>query len=276
MTMTGICCCELALFFNLIWNKMTLKMTFLGAGSAFTNGPDNYQSNVLLEIDKDTLLIDAGTDIRHSLREQHRDYIDIKNIYLSHLHGDHSGGLEWLALTTYFDANYPGKPRLITSEQLIHDLWNKTLAGGLSTLRAERATIDSFFNVEVIKGQAGFTWHGIDFQLVRTIHFYSNNHLMPSFGLMFSYNQKKILFTSDTQCTPDELMPLFETSDVIFHDCETQDPASGVHAHYSELAKLPAHIKQKMWLYHYNPGQLPNAQQEGFLGFVKKGQCFEF
>ncbi len=91
---------------------MTLKMTFLGTGSAFTNGPDNYQSNVLLEKDGDTLLIDAGTDIRHSLREQSFNYSDIKNVYLTHLHCDHCGGFEWLALTSYFDPKYQGKPNL--------------------------------------------------------------------------------------------------------------------------------------------------------------------
>ena len=48
--------------------------------------------------------------LRHSLREQQLTYMDIKNIYISHLHDDHTGGLEWLALTTYFDQNYQGKP----------------------------------------------------------------------------------------------------------------------------------------------------------------------
>jgi ribonuclease BN (tRNA processing enzyme) len=51
---------------------MSLKMVFLGSGSAFTVGFQNYQSNVLFELDKDTLLIDAGTDIRHSLFEHHK------------------------------------------------------------------------------------------------------------------------------------------------------------------------------------------------------------
>jgi hypothetical protein len=31
-----------------------------------------------------------------------------------------------------------------------------------------------------------------------------------------------------------------------------------------------------MWLYHYNPGHLPDARADGFRGFVKKGQVFDF
>ncbi|TAL65588.1 MAG: MBL fold metallo-hydrolase [Legionella sp.] len=255
---------------------MTLKMIFLGSGSAFTNGPDNYQSNVLLEIDKDTLLIDAGTDIRHSLRAQQRNYSDIKNVYLTHLHCDHCGGLEWLALTTYFDPRYQGKPHLFTSEHLVKDLWDKTLSGGLSTLKDEEAKLATFFEVHSVKESEGFTWHAIDFKLVKTVHFCSNHQLMPSYGLFFSYNNSRIFYSSDTQNTPEQLMPYYEDADIIFHDCETQSSKSGVHANYKDLCQLPEQIKKKMWLYHYNPGALPDAKKDGFQGFVIKGQCFTF
>jgi ribonuclease BN (tRNA processing enzyme) len=251
-------------------------MTFLGAGSAFTVGPENYHSNILLELEKDTLLIDAGSDLRHSLHEQNLSYHDIKNVYISHLHGDHSGGLEWLALTSHFDPNYVGQPNLYSSEKIIDDLWAKTLAGGLSTLPHKPATIDSFFNPKPIKEDGSFIWHSIEFKLVQTIHYYSNEQLMPCFGLIFTYNNTRILFTADTQYSPEHLLPLYEEADIIFHDCETTKTKSTVHPHYSELMRLPEAIKNKMWLYHYNPGTLPDAQKDGFQGFVVKGQSFLF
>ena len=255
---------------------MTLNMIFLGSGSAFTIGPENYHSNILLELGQDSLLIDAGTDIRHSLREQNRSYLDVGNVSISHVHSGHAGGLEWLALTSYFDSNYKGKPNLITSEKIIVDLWNKTLCGGLSTLPETRASIDSFFNVKPIKPHEGFVWSSIDFKLVQTVHFYSDYELMPSYGLIFTYNKTCIFFTSDTQNSLEQLISCYEAADIIFHDCETQTHQSHVHAHYSELVKLPAYLKKKMWLYHYNPGQLPDAKKDGFLGFVVKGQSFLF
>ena len=255
---------------------MKLKMTFLGSGSAFTKGPENYHSNILLELGKDTLLIDAGSDIRHSLGEKNLSYHDIKNVYISHLHGDHCGGLEWLALTTYFDPNYIGQPNLFASEKIIGDLWRKTLSGGLSTLPHKSPAIESFFNPKPIKENEGFVWHSIEFKLVQTIHFYSDYQLMPSFGLIFTYNKTRVLFTSDTQFSPEYLFPLYEEADIIFHDCEITKYKSTVHAHYSELALLPESIKKKMWLYHYNPGTLPDAKKDGFLGFVAKGQSFLF
>ena len=255
---------------------MTLKLTFLGSGSAFTVGFKNYQSNVLLEIAQDSLLIDAGSDIRHSLYELDHSYLNIKNIYVTHLHGDHTGGLEWLALTSYFTPSYEGKPTLFISEQLKDDLWNKCLSGGLSTLSNAQATLSTYFDVKPIKHHEGFTWHSIHFTLVQTVHYYNDYELMPSFGLIFTYNKKRIFFTSDTQSAPEQLLSFYEEADIIFHDCETNTVKSGVHANYVDLMQLPAHIKKKMWLYHYNPGDLPNAKKDGFLGFVVKGQSFTF
>ncbi len=70
-------------------------------------------------------------------------------------------------------------------------------------------------------------------------------------------------------------MKFYEQADVIFHDCETAPYKSGVHAHYSDLKNLEQKHYNKMWLYHYqsNPSQTP--EEDGFLGFAKKGQVFE-
>lgn len=255
---------------------MTLKMIFLGSGSAFITGPSNYHSNILFQFENDSLLFDAGTDIRFSLPDQGFSYRDVRNIYISHLHLDHCGGVDWLALSTYFDPNYSDKPTLFGSEHIISPLWNNHLSAGLSTLAQVPATLDTYFNVNVIKQHQGFDWQSIHFDLVQTVHYYSGYELMPSYGLIFSYNGTRIFITSDTQCAPEQLLLFYEEADIIFHDCETAKNRSTVHAHYSDLVKLPLHLKNKMWLYHYNDGVLPDAQKDGFLGFVVKGQIFSF
>lgn len=255
---------------------MTLKMTFLGSGSAFTIGDGNYQSNLLLQKDDDSMLIDAGTDIRFSLNEQYLNYMDIRNIYISHLHADHIGGLEWLAMNTFFDPKYQDKPNLFTSENIINDLWNRSLSGGLRTLQTELASLETFFNVHPLKQHEKFSWNKISFRLVQSVHVVSDYELMPCYGLMIDYNNTHIYFTADTQYAPKQLLDYYEEATIIFHDCETAENRSGVHAHYSELVTIPKRLKKKIWLYHYNPGELPNAKADGFLGFVKKGQVFLF
>lgn len=254
-----------------------MKLLFLGSGSATTIGADNFQSNMLLVGDNnDTLLIDCGTDIRFSLHKQKKNHHDINNVYISHLHADHAGGLEWLAISTKFDPKCTKKPDLFISETLAQDLWDKTLSGGLSTLENEIAQLDSFFTVHRIPKNGSFTWESCEFQIIQTVHTFGGYCLMQSFGLFCEIENMKVFITSDTQFFPQQLMGLYERADVIFHDCETLPTGSGVHAHYQQLKSIPLKFKEKMWLYHYNPGKLPDARADGFRGFVACGQCFDF
>jgi hypothetical protein len=87
--------------------------------------------------------------------------------------------------------------------------------------------------------------------------------------------------------------------DAMLYECEAWKVSrftSGVHANYAELAgydssnaiKLPAEIKAKMWLDHYQDIKLAGkdmfgnpidwdaqAKRDGFAGFVSLGQVFE-
>ncbi len=252
------------------------KFIFIGSGSAFTVGDGNFQSNMILENPKGRkLLIDCGTDVRLSLHSLGYSYLDITDIFISHLHADHCGGLEWFALSTKFD-DHAEKPTLHINEYFAKRIWDNVLSGGLDTLHEEHATLDSYFNLELIKDNGSFDWSDITFQTVKTKHIHSDQTQMPSFGLCFKVNETSIFLTTDTQFHPEKFMSYYERADVIFHDCETSSTHSNVHAHYSELVGLDKSIKSKMWLYHYQPGELPDAKADGFCGFVKKGQCFTF
>lgn len=255
---------------------MSLEITFLGSGSAFTVGDSNYQSNILLRLNNNTLLFDAGGDIRFSMHELNLSYKDIDNVYVSHLHADHIGGMEWIALSTKFDPSYNGKPNLYLSCNLTNEIWDSSLKGGLRTIQTEITSLTTFFNVHSVPKNQTFFWENIEFHLVQTVHIISGYELMPCYGLIFTYSDKTIYITSDTQYCPTQLIDYYSKADVVFHDCETTPFKSGVHAHYEELKTIPDTLRKKIWLYHYNPGKLPDAKNDGFLGFVKKGQTFKF
>ncbi len=254
-----------------------MKLIFIGSGSAFTTGSDNYHSNMLLENEQEKrLLIDCGSDARLALHELGLSYCDIHDVYISHLHADHAGGLEWLAFTTKFDPSYGEKPNLYLCETLIQDLWNKVLSGGLSSLNTETPSLSAFFHVHPIKENGNFIWHKQQLRIVQTVHVQSGFTSMPSYGLFFKTQGLNIFITTDTQFCPQKVKDIYEQADIIFHDCETSTMKSTVHAHYDELKTLPESLKRKIWLYHYNPGPLPDVVKDGFRGLVKKGQCFDF
>ena len=249
-------------------------ITFLGSASAFYDEVDNYQSNLLIEKGERKLLIDCGTDIRFSLRDAGFKMTDVTDIYISHAHADHIGGLEGLGFIKKFT---PGqdRPNLYASSMIIKDLWDKSLAGGMESIQGEVANLDSFFKVHRIKPNGSFTWEGIKFKIVQTIHIMNGFMFVPSFGLIFEVGGQTIFFTSDTQHAPNQIMDFYKSADIIFQDCETSFK-SGVHAHYEDLKTLPEDVKSKMWLYHFNKGKTQNSEADGFKGFVGCRKKFEF
>lgn len=252
-----------------------IKLIFLGSGSAFT--VENSHSNMVIQMsDRRCFLIDCGSDARKSLFAQGLSYNDIGDVYISHLHADHAGGLEWLGFTHCFRP-FLTRPNLYIHETLIKPLWENTLKGGMSVLEGKNVSLDTFFMVNLIKNNLPFTWNNIIFETVQTIHTYDDDQLNPSYGLFFKLNDTNIFITTDTQFFPDLMFPFYQKADLIFHDCETMKKVgSSVHARFEELVQLPAEIKQKMWLYHYNDGKKPDAIAGGFLGYVTMGMTFEF
>jgi ribonuclease BN (tRNA processing enzyme) len=252
------------------------KLIFLGSGSAFTICNSNFQSNMLLVNDEgNKLLIDCGSDIRLSLHQAGFSYLDITDIYVSHTHGDHVGGLEYIGFSSKFDPNC-NKPKLYLSQEIVGDLWHHTLSGAMRSIEDEIATLETFFEVFPIKRDTNFLWENIDFYLVKVVHVNNGYFVLPCYGLFFEVNRTKIFLTTDTQLCLDRLEKFYEEADIIFQDCETSIFPSKIHAHYQQLLTLPDHIRKKMWLYHYQGGALPDAKSDGFQGFVKRGQIFEF
>jgi ribonuclease BN (tRNA processing enzyme) len=248
-----------------------IKLTFIGSGSAFTVGNNNYHSNMIIEsASQKKFLLDCGSDARHALFELGLTSKDIDALYISHLHADHVGGLEWLAFNTYKNKI---KIPFFLSEDLVGELWNNVLSGGLRSLDNISTSLSTFFVVHSINLSRQFLWEGIEFQLVKVMHVRSEGLERPCYGLFITFQGKKIFITSDTR-TSDNLFHYYQTADIIFHDCETSTDHTGVHTHYNSLKNLDNAIKSKMWLYHYNPGILPDARKDGFLGFVEKGQQF--
>lgn len=260
-----------------------MKIEWLGVGGAFTTN-EYYHSNFLIHARNDKkLLVDCGTDIRFSLTDAGYKPEDIDAVYISHLHSDHCMGLKWLG---YMLFNQERKPYLYISEVLLGDLWQK-LRSDMQFHEGRTLTLEDFFDVyEVETDLMTFAWEGIWFDLVKTEHIHNGIFPIYSYGLKIKEEKnyksvvdtKNILFTSDSKILSKNGLPYsphYVCADIIFHDCETADYHSKVHAHYDELRLLPNHIKNKMFLYHHNPNPMQDALGDGFQGFVYKGQIID-
>lgn len=268
---------------------MILK--FAGVGGAFASS-QFFQTNAVVQINDDgpALLIDCGSDARFSLAELGVDLMQVTDVYITHLHADHIGGMEWLALNTYFNPAY-SRPKLFTIRGLMSELWFHSLRGGLETIQGEITTLTTFFDCQPVDPNESFRWGGVVFQPVQTLHVVAGYKFQHSYGLMIDAAPEaeelqratppdtKVFFTGDTQFCPKQIQTFYENAGTIFHDCETTEFKSGVHAHFDDLCTLPPEIRARMWLMHYDPnGRVTDvdAVKAGFRGFVKKGQAFEF
>lgn len=259
-----------------------MKLTFIGVGSAFAH--ENYQSNMILEINGKRLLIDAGGTAHRALKALGLTHRDLDAVYISHLHADHCGSMEWLAFSTKFDSGFVDakggkkKLRLFIRSTLAQKLWNEVMRGGCASLEGEPNTLATYFDLTRCGYNGKFQFEGTAFELVQTIHYVNEREIVPSYGLFWlGANGKKIFLTTDTQFAPHSIFTFYKQADVILHDCETTVGfKTGIHAHYTDLKTLPADIRAKMYLYHYQDGAKPDAVADGFGGWITQGQSFDF
>lgn len=257
------------------------KLRFIGVGSAFA-GPKLGQSNMLIESGEKKLLVDCGCRCQDMLAQAKVSLDQIDAVYITHLHADHVGGMEWMAFCTFFPPNLK-RPALFGIDTLLQQLWNNSLSGGLESIQGEDTTLSTFFDVRAIRGNGMFEWEGMKFRPVQTVHVIGGYLIKHSYGLMITSPEDRTTFiTGDTQFAPVQLQDFYTKADVIFHDCENGFP-TGVHAHFDQLKSLHPDIKKRMWLYHYNTDVIGDeakpfgnvAEEAGFAGAAHVGQTFE-
>ncbi|MDX1961040.1 MAG: MBL fold metallo-hydrolase [Leptospiraceae bacterium] len=272
-----------------------------------------WQSNFLVEFDRPSkrdgkppyrLIVDFGGDVRHSLKNIGLNFNQIDGYYVSHPHADHIGGVEGIALSTFFNPFYTqkkqewlkgefiadkiaekksegryrvpefAKPDLFGHRDVLQELWHAAKPG-LKTLQGVREIfLDTYFDVRIMIPNTSLNMEDgnkkWEIYTMLSVHIVAGDDIMPSYGLIFE-SDKTILMPTDTQfMTPPNLKTHYKRADVIYQDCETSPFPSGVHPHLNELRKLTEEYKRKMLLYHYDD---PPVVDEGeFMGILKTGE----
>lgn len=266
-----------------------MQITFLGVGGAFAP-LSRGNSNMMITSDSGKIMmVDFGTTAPYIYRdEMKRDFGDIDALYVTHAHADHVGGMELLAFHRYFLPkkinNAVSKIKLFCAKSLMSELWENTLRGGLESLQGKIMNMTDYFDCHPVEDNASFQWEGYDFTPIQTVHIRSGYIIKHSYGLAIRkiyyndttsyvyHNEYDAYITSDTMFDMG-LIDYYNNAKVIFHDCETGSHRSIVHPNYEDLKKLSQNVRNKMWLYHHND-EVPTVKEDGFLGFVQKGQEF--
>ncbi|MGH2607512.1 MAG: MBL fold metallo-hydrolase, partial [Tepidiformaceae bacterium] len=89
--------------------RMSVRLTFVGSGDAFGSG-GRFQSCILLQHDGDRTLLDCGMTSLVALERAGVDHTTISTVIVSHLHGDHFGGIPLLVI----DGQFSGRDQDLT------------------------------------------------------------------------------------------------------------------------------------------------------------------
>lgn len=231
---------------------------------------------MLLEHNDKTLLIDAGSTLQCALDFHKINVKSIDAIFITHLHGDHIGGLEYIGFYRYF-GSFPfgsNKPKLFVHPTLIDDLTTYLMVT-MGTTTVGKMTIHDYFDV-IVDDADRILSEFLDL----TVEQVPVNHVGIGDSIALSIKStdenKSLFFTGDVR---DSKSQNEWGHGLVFHDCEFAEYQGGVHAQYHELLKLPLWRRNKIILMHSNimvdEWLINKVKHDGFHDIASRGyKCY--
>lgn len=224
-----------------------MRLTVVGSGDAFGSG-GRFNTCFMVETDR-VVLIDCGASSPVALRARGIDPNTIDGVILSHLHGDHFGGLPFLLL----DAQLPSRrqrPLTIAGPPGTRDRINAALEVFFprSTTMTWRFPLDV---VEITPGEPADII-GLKVRTTEVIH----QSGAPSTAVRLSDGRRTLAYSGDTEWT-DALFPVADGADLFICECyELARPTTG-HMSWNHLqARLPMLRARRIMITHMSASVL--------------------
>ncbi|MCB9520288.1 MAG: ribonuclease Z [Myxococcales bacterium] len=219
----------------------------LGVGDTFSEL--HRSSALLLVCDGFHLGIDCPDMYRGALRAASErsgrslQLSDVDTMLITHVHGDHMNGLEGVGFYKRFIDQR--RLTLVSSDEVRGSIWEHRLHASMGSLwnghEHREMGFDSYFEHVRLDWDGGIDVGPFRIQARRTIHH------VPTSALLIEAAGRKLGYSSDTAFDPD-LLEFLGAADVIVHETSF-GPA---HTPYASLAALPAELRGRMRLIHYD------------------------
>jgi ribonuclease BN (tRNA processing enzyme) len=186
-----------------------MRVTFLGTGSAMPTG-QRFQTGLLLESGGESLLVDCGSGVLHSLARTSVGYENTDTLLLTHHHLDHVSDLPVLLKARWLDGAQsqtivgpPGTAELVSGLLDVHEYMQDRIDLSVRDLPPEQST----------------TLSGLDIDSMET------RHSMLCFAYRFTpqgTDEPAFVFSGDTEAFP-QLIEFADGASVLAHDCSFPD-----------------------------------------------------
>jgi ribonuclease BN (tRNA processing enzyme) len=237
-----------------------MRLTIIGSGDAFGSG-GRHNTCFHLVAGGRTVLIDCGASAPVALRAQGVDPNAIDAVILTHLHGDHFGGIPFLMLDGQFLSRRE-RPLLF--------------AGPPGTTERINAAMEVFYP-NSSKTKYRFPWRvteipvgaptdilGLNVVSTQVIH----SSGAPSTALRVTDGKKTLAYSGDTQWT-DALLPVAAGADLFIVECYDFERELSGHMNWQTLKeRLGDFNAQRVMVTHMNPSMLARldaVRQSGVL-----------
>jgi ribonuclease BN (tRNA processing enzyme) len=213
-----------------------MRVITLGTGDAF--GSDGrFHSAVVVRAGNSTALVDCGPCILPALHQSRIPPDDIDFILVTHLHGDHVGGVPMLLLDYQYRSQRK-RPLVVI---------------GSASCRARLEALTEMMFAEVTKSRRRFRvvyktirpGHPISIRGMR-IRAYRMKHIdrEPCLGYRIEHRRKVLALTGDTTWC-DSIPAMSQGANLLVSECTNFDRRTPVHLSYTQLQEHQAEIGAK-------------------------------
>lgn len=228
-----------------------MRLTIIGCGDAFGAG-GSLQTSFHGRTGADGFLIDCGATTLIGMRRLELDPNGIGTVFVSHLHGDHFGGLPWLLV----DAIYVSKrtrPLVVTGPRGIEQRFLAVAEGLYPNITTTKRDFELRF-VEY-EERTPLEIDGV------TVTPFEVKHPSgaPPYALRLEIEGKVLAFTGDTGWV-DVLCEVAQGADLFITECFQYDVKLPIHLDYMTIdANYQRFGAKRVLLTHMGEAMLANA-----------------
>ena len=234
---------------------MTVTLTFLGSGDAFgTDG--RFQTCLALRGGPATMLLDCGASSLVAMKRFRLAPNDVAAVVLSHLHGDHFGGLPFLILDGQFTRRIA--PLLVAGPPGVRDRVERAM----EVLFPGSSRVERRFAVDFVElaervpasvAGARVTAFGVE-----------HPSGAPAYALRVEYGGRTVTYSGDTEWT-DSLVDAARDADCFVCEAYTFDRKLRFHLDYATVhAAAPRLAARRIVLTHMGPSMLERRGEAVF------------
>ena len=213
-----------------------VTVTFAGSGDAFGSGGRNQACIHLRATGLAPVLLDCGATSLSALKAGGLDPGDIGTVFVSHLHGDHFGGVPFLVL----DGQFSGRTSPLTvagppgTAERLRQAMETTFPGSYATRRRFDTEV-----IELVPGGAT-TVNGISVASWEVDH----PSGAPPLALQLGLRDATVAYTGDTAWT-EHLVAAADGADLLIAEAYYYDKPVPYHLRYTDLVTHRARLNSR-------------------------------